>query len=259
VGAKSRHRVLRTKIGFAPFTSATEQKEIKMDRSRIREDVLATCQALGARGFGGVIGGHVSARVPDQELYWTNVLDRAFEETTIDDIVLMNFAGDVVDASRDVSPGIDFHQGIYERRPDINAVVHSHAFWITAQSAFNRPPKMWHNLSTYFYQRTAVAPDDTLASIAAALGDDDTAIVIPWHGAITVGADLSEAAALHATFEYAARLDVTMAGTGATPMPDISCLKMRALVESADYLRLTYDLMLRGGAPATALASKVAS
>ncbi len=108
---------------------------------------------------------------------------------------------------------------------------------------------MWHNLSTYFYQRTAVAPDDTLASISAALGDDDMAIIIPWHGAITVGADLSEATALHATFEYAARLDVTMAGTGASPMPEESCLKMRALVQSADYLRLTYDLMLRSGAP----------
>jgi L-fuculose-phosphate aldolase len=200
-----------------------------------------------------VIGGHVSARVPGEELYWTNVLDRAFEEMTIDDIVLMNFAGEVVDASRAISPGIDFHRGIYQRRADINAVVHTHAFWITAQSAFNRPPKMWHNLSTYFYRRTAVAPDDTLASISAALGDDDNAIVIPWHGAITVGVDLAEAAALHATFEYAARLDVAMAPTGASPMPEESCLKMRALVESADYLRLTYELLVRG-LPGDALA-----
>jgi L-fuculose-phosphate aldolase len=188
----------------------------------------------------------VSVRVPGEDLYWTNVLDRAFEEMTIDDIVLMDFDGNVVDASRPISPGIDFHQGIYQRRADINAVVHTHAFWITAQSAFNRPPKMWHNLSTYFYQRTAVAPDDTLASISAALGDHDNAIVIPWHGAITVGVDLAEAAALHATFEYAARLDVAMASTGASPMPDESCLKMRALVQSADYLRLTYELMVRG-------------
>ncbi len=217
-----------------------------MNGPNIREDVLTTCRALGRRGFGGVIGGHVSARVPGEDLYWTNVLDRAFEEMTVDDIVLMNFAGEVVDAARPISPGIDFHQGIYQRRPDINAVVHTHAYWVTAQSAFNRPPLMWHNLATYFYQRTAVAPDDSLPSIAAVLGDDDTAIIIPWHGAITIGADLAVAAALHATFEYAARLDVTMAGTGASPMPETSCLKMRALVESADYLRLTYDLMVRG-------------
>lgn len=217
-----------------------------MTDSQLRSDVLETCRALGARGYGGVIGGHVSARVPGQELYWTNVLDRAFEEMTIDDIVLLDFSGDVVESGRGVSPGIDFHQGIYRTRDDLKAVVHTHGFWVTAQSAFNRPPKMWHNLSTYFYQRTAVAPDDSLESIAAALGDDDIAIVIPWHGAITVGVDLAEATALHVTFDYACRLDVTMAETGAEPMPDASCRKMRKLVQSADYLRLTYDLLVRG-------------
>lgn len=217
-----------------------------MSDTQLREDVLATCRALGTRGYGGVIGGHVSARVPGEDLYWTNVLDRAFEEMTIEDIVLMDFDGKVVDGGRGVSPGIDFHQGIYKRREDLTAVVHTHGFWITAQSAFARPPKMWHNLCTYFYGRTAVAPDDSLESIAAALGDEDIAIIIPWHGAITAGRDLKEAMALHATFEYASRLDVTMAGTGAEPMPEESCLKMRALVESANYLELTADLLLRG-------------
>ncbi|MGB3412394.1 MAG: class II aldolase/adducin family protein [Microthrixaceae bacterium] len=216
-----------------------------MSDTQLQRQVLATCRALGARGFGGVIGGHVSARVPGEDRYWTNVLDRAFEEMTLDDIVLMDFSGNVIDGGRGVSPGIDFHQGIYQRRPDLNAVVHTHGFWITAQSAFNRPPKMWHNLCTYFYGRTAIAPDDSLESIAAAIGEEDVAIIIPWHGAITAGVDLAEATALHATFEYTARLDVTLAAAGAEPMPEESCLKMRALVESADYLNLTYDLLLR--------------
>ena len=225
--------------------------EMSTTKDQLRDEVLAVCRALGARGYGGVIGGHVSARIPGEDRYWTNVLDRAFEEMTVDDIVLMDFDGNVVDGGRGVSPGIDFHQGIYQRRPDLNAVVHTHGFWITAQSAFARPPLMWHNLCTYFYGRTAVAPDDSLESIAAAMGDEDVAIVIPWHGAITAGRDLGEATALHATFEYTSRLDVTLAGTGAEPMPEESCLKMRALVESANYLKLTYDLILRGGELAT--------
>lgn len=220
-----------------------------MSDDHIQEDVLASCLALGARGYGGVIGGHVSARVPGEQLYWTNVLDRAFEEMTLEDIVLMDFSGNVIETDRAISPGIGFHQGIYLKRHDLNAVVHSHGFWVTAQSAFARPPKMWHNLCTYFYERTAVAPDDSLESIAAALGEDDIAIVIPWHGAITAGRDLAEATALHATFDYACRLDVELANTGADPMPEESCLKMRRLVESADYLNLTYELMLRGAQP----------
>ena len=217
-----------------------------MSDNELRHEVLDACLALGARGMGGVIGGHVSARVPGQETFWTNVLDRAFEEMTIEDIVLLDFDGSVLDGGRGVSPGIGFHPGIYQMRADLNAVVHTHGFWVTAQSAFNRPPKMWHNLCTYFYQRTAVAPDDTLESIAAAIGPDDVAIIIPWHGAITAGVDLAEAVALHATFEYTAHLDVTMASTDAQPMPEESCEKMHRLVQTADYLNHTYDLMIRG-------------
>lgn len=216
-----------------------------MSASDAREQIVEACRALASWGMGGVIGGHVSLRVPGEDRYWTHVLDKSFEELAVEDIVLIDFDGNVLEADRNISPGIGFHPGIYQKRPDVNAVVHTHSFFVTAQSAFNRPPLMWHNLCTYFYKRTAVSPDDELESIAAALGTDDVAIVIPWHGAITVGADLPEAVGLHSAFEYAARLDVTLSATGATPMPEASCEKMRGLVQSANYLRLTYDLMVR--------------
>lgn len=209
-----------------------------------RQQVLDACRGLAAYGLGSGIGGHVSVRIPGKELYWTNALDRSFEEMTADDLFLLDFEGRPVDAARQISPGIDFHQGIYKLRPDVNAIVHTHGYWITAQSAFGRAPKIWHNLSTYFYNRTAVSPDDTVAAIAPAL-EQNCAIVIPWHGAITIGASIAEAAALHVTFDYACRLDVTMASSGAEPMPDEACQRMQGLLKKANYLDHTWDLMKR--------------
>jgi ribulose-5-phosphate 4-epimerase/fuculose-1-phosphate aldolase len=222
--------------------------EASMDHAHLRDDVLAACHALAAYELGTGIGGHVSVRVPGRDQFWTNVLDRCFEEMTEEDIVLLDFEGNLLEGGRGVSPGIGFHPGIYSLREDVGAVVHTHGFWITAQSGFARPPRMWHNLCTYFSERTAVAPDDSIESIAPALKDTDVAIVIPWHGAITVGRTLGEAAALHQTLDYAARLDVTMSKTSAEPMPDEACLRIRALVESADYLEHTWQLMKRRGA-----------
>jgi L-fuculose-phosphate aldolase len=187
-------------------------------------------------------------RVPDSDTYWTNVLDKSFEEMAIDDIVKLDFAGRQVDGHRDISPGIGFHHGIYALRDDVGAVVHTHGFWITAQSALGRPPRVFHNLATYFFGRTAIAPDDSIESIAPALSGEDVAIVIPWHGSITVGPTIGEACALHATLDYVSRLDVTMSATGAEPMPDEVCGRIRALVESADYLELTWQLMQRKAA-----------
>lgn len=209
-----------------------------------QEQVALACRALAVYGCGSGIGGHISVRVPGEQAYWTNVLDKAFEEMSPSDIVKLDFEGHVLAGDRVVSPGIDFHQGIYQRRPDVNAVVHSHGFWVTAQSAMNRPPKMWHNLATYFWQRCAMSPDDSIDAIAPAL-EDNVAILIPWHGAITVADSLGTACSLHVTLEYVSELDVRLSATDAEPLPPERCDDLRRLVESADYLELTWQLMVR--------------
>ncbi len=221
-----------------------------MKSDPLAREVLDACHALAVYGLGSVIGGHVSVRVPGERRYWTNALDRAFEEMTIDDIFLLDFGSEDVGEGRDVSPGIGFHPGIYDLRPDVNAIVHTHGFWVTAQSAFGRPPRVYHNLATYFYEKTAIAPDDEIESIAPALRDEDVAIVIPWHGAITVGSTMGEAASRHVTFDYVAKLDVTLSPTDAPVMtPDI-LEHIQILLGKADYLEKTWALMQRRAARA---------
>lgn len=214
-----------------------------------RELVLAACRGMAAQGLGTGIGGHVSIRIPGEELYWTNKLSRTFEEMQLEDIVLLDFEGRSADPAVVVSPGIDFHHGIYQLRPDVNAIVHTHGFWITAQAALGREPRMLHNMATYFRGRTAIAPDDEIAAIAPAMKDGDVAIIIPWHGSITLGADIAEAAALHHTLDYVARLDVT-APADAPQMPEEHAEAVQALLAKADYLNLTWDLIQRRAARA---------
>ena len=55
----------------------------------------------------------------------------------------------------------------------MNSIVHTHGFWNVAQSAFSREPKVWHNMSTFFYKRTAVSPDDTRVPLVERLGLSD--------------------------------------------------------------------------------------
>jgi len=216
---------------------------------QIRRDVLLACRGLADFGCGDTIGGHVSMRVPGEAAFWCNAFDRALIELQPEDIVKVGFDGSVLSSARYVSVGLGFHAGIYELRPDVNAIVHSHGHWITAQAAFARPPKCWHNLATFFVDDCAMSPDDSLDSIAPALGTKST-ILIPWHGAITVGSTIDRAAGLHQTLEYICRLDVTLSGTPATPMPDSMIPGMRDLVESVGYLEESWKLIQRRGARA---------
>ena len=223
---------------------------VRTDAELINDVVLA-CRGLATFGMGDLIGGHVSVRVPGQDAYFCNAFDRTLSEITPDDVVKVAFDGTVLTPGRYVSLGLTFHTGIYELRADVNAIVHTHGYWITAQAAFARPPLMWHNLATFFIDDCALCEDDSLEAIAPALGSKST-ILIPWHGAITVADTLATAVGLHHTLEYICRLDVQLAGTGAEPMPESMVPIMRELVTKAGYLDETWKLVRRAGRRALA-------
>ena len=214
-----------------------------------REQVLQAIRGLAAYGLGPNIGGHVSVRVPGKEEFYINAFDKTFEEMQLRDIALLDFDGRVIECETHVSPGLTFHHGIYKQREDVNAIVHTHGFWLTAQSAFGRPVRTLHNLTTYFHGRTCISASDDFTTIGPALAADDVAIIIPWHGAITIGKDLGNAAALHVTLDYAARLDVTMPAD--TPeMPEALREELARVLRGANYLDLTWNLIKRKGVDA---------
>ncbi len=208
-------------------------------------DVVTACRALAARGCDTGIGGHVSIRDPERREFWINSFDKTLGEMTRADVVKLDHDGNNVLNDREVSLGYEFHAGIYDQRPDVNAIVHTHGFWVTALASLARPLKMRHNLCTLFHDEQVMSPDDSFESIGAALGRAST-IIIPWHGAITVDRSIGRAAALHATLEDMAKLDVTLDGSGAPELPEEARPKLRKLVdEMAGYLEQTWGLMQR--------------
>lgn len=214
------------------------------DRNPV-DDVVTACRGLAARGCDTGIGGHVSIRDPEKREFWINSFDRTLGEMRAEDVVKLDHDGNNVLNDREVSLGYEFHAGIYDLRPDVNAIVHTHGFWVTALASLARPLKMRHNLSTLFYDQQVMSPDDSFASIGAALGDAST-IIIPWHGAITVDRSIDRATALHATLEDMAKLDVELEGKNGPELPEESRAHLRELVDTrAGYLEQTWDLLTR--------------
>lgn len=214
------------------------------ENQKLRAQVLQACRGLAAYGLGSGIGGHVSARCSGEPYFYMNVFERTFEELQIEDVILIDFDGKPVNSTRKPSQGIDFHYGIYNQWPDVQAIVHSHGFWITAQAAYARPPRIFQNVSAAFYERTAISPNDDFNSIAASMSKQDIAVVIPWHGAITVGNNIGQAVSRHVVFDYTSRMDVTLPPHTPT-MPHEQCAHFRELVEKAGYFDETWKLVQR--------------
>lgn len=208
-------------------------------------EIVTACRTLSLQGCGSVIGGHVSIRVPGRDALWINAFDRTLSEVTENDILMIDFDGKLLEGDRPISPGYEFHPGIYNQRSDVNAIVHTHGFWGSALASMARPLKIRHNLACIFYDDQVLSPDDSFSSIGTVIGDAHT-IIIPWHGCITVGSNIGRAAALHSTLEDMAKLDVTLEPTGAPELPEDRREFLKDLIlEKARYLEQTWDLMRR--------------
>jgi ribulose-5-phosphate 4-epimerase/fuculose-1-phosphate aldolase len=92
----------------------------------LREIIVAN-RILAAEGVVDAFG-HVSVRHPQNPDSYLLARSRSPELVTMDDIMEFTLQGDIVgDDDRKPYAERHIHGGIYERRPDVQSVVHNHA------------------------------------------------------------------------------------------------------------------------------------
>lgn len=170
-----------------------------MTDARIRTDIVDTCRALDAGGLNRGASGNVSARLGDSMLITPSAV--ACGDLTPDMIAVMPLAGDDGGWTGPRAPSSEwrFHRDLLRARPDIGAVVHTHAAFSTILAIARRPIPAIHYMMAAFG-----GPEIPVADYAcygtAALSDailsvmgDRNGCLMANHGMLTVGADLTRA------------------------------------------------------------------
>src|SRR3982751_6667622 len=101
------------------------------DERSLRREIVRVCRRLYERGLIAGGEGNVSARRDRQSLLVTPA-GAAKVDVAEDDLVLVDLAGNPVAGSGRASSELGMHLRIYERRPDVGAVVHAHPPLATA-------------------------------------------------------------------------------------------------------------------------------
>jgi L-fuculose-phosphate aldolase len=94
--------------------------------------VLSTAKKMLQKGLVEGTSGNISARMPDGNIVCTpSSVD--YEEMTINDLVVVSPAGDLVAAADGRSPTseLQLHLACYKAFADIGSVVHAHPVWAT--------------------------------------------------------------------------------------------------------------------------------
>ena len=185
----------------------------------VPEALAAACRILASEGHESGLAGQVTARAEKPDAWWTLQFGYGFEEATSERMVLVDEDLRPLRGGRP-NPGTRFHIWIYRKRPDVQAIVHTHAPYASALSCTSSPLRTIHMDSAMLHGTAHLAEwpgvpvaDDEGRIISAALGEAKS-ILLANHGLLTAGNSVEEAAYLAVFFERAARMQLAAMAAG---------------------------------------------
>lgn len=177
-----------------------------MSDAQIRTEMVAACKKLEADGLNRGASGNISVRHATAML----ITPTAVGYDAIAPEMMARMPLDGAGAWEGPNPPSSewrFHLDILRARPDINAVVHTHAPWSTVLAVARRPIPAIHYMIAAFggpdirvagYARygTQALSDAVIAALAGRMG-----CLMANHGMVVVGPDLTRALWLAAELE----------------------------------------------------------
>lgn len=171
-----------------------------MEHLATRRHVVQMCRTMLDRGYLKATEGNISVRVPGHERYAITPSNYDYDKLTDADVVIMDFSGRPVAGTGDagLAPSIEagMHAGIYRRRPDVHAVVHTHQPYASALAFLRKQiPPLTDEQVRFLGRRVSIvdyAPAGTsllARRVEKAVASNDNAYIMANHGILALGTD----------------------------------------------------------------------
>ncbi len=192
-------------------------------------------------------GGNTSVRVGDTIVMKAS--GAAFEDCSEDDYIPVDLAtGEVQGSEKRPSCEIALHLACYLRRPDVQAVVHTHPPIATGiATAGESVPPLFPDLIALVGREIPVLPyivpgGKTLANAVADQIDEHNAVLLSNHGLLTVGSSVREAYFRNLLVEESAKTWLAARAAGSPRVLTPEEVEEIDTLEAEDYRRA----LLRG-------------
>jgi len=197
-----------------------------------REAIVLVCRRLYDRGLVAGPDGNVSVRRDDGTILVTPTgLSKV--DVTPDDLVVVSLEGRVREGRRAPSSELRMHLRIYQRRPDVHAVVHAHppvaTGFAVAGEAFVAPvlPEVILQLGEVPLVPYATPGSDALADAFEPFLANHDGFLMANHGATTIAPSLATAHQRMESLEHAAR--ILLAARALGRVNELSAADVRSL------------------------------
>ncbi|MEC7915094.1 MAG: class II aldolase/adducin family protein [Actinomycetota bacterium] len=201
--------------GFSLQSGPHMSTELDVERLIRKREAALGYRIMASWGWGADGSGHITARDPEHtDCFWLLGYGVPFGEATVDDLVLVNESGDVVEGALEINPAAFYiHAPIHASRPDVVGAIHAHTPYGTPFAALATPLTMTSQEAVAFHELQGVFDGEELnvtdfatgQRIADALGEGRL-VVLANHGLLTVGTSVASAVGFYLNAERAAEV-----------------------------------------------------
>jgi L-fuculose-phosphate aldolase len=216
-------------------------------------DLVHAFQILAMDGQGSGISGHLTARLPGAKTFWSIPYGYGFEEATADELIESDFDLRTVTGMRECNPTLNIHTEIYEARPEVCCILHTHSEASLSLGIIGSNLEPVTQSGALFYEDIVlfdefegiVLDKKEGASIAARLGPN-RAILLRNHGSVVVGRSIADATIAATVLEFAARVQLQAMAAG-TPkqLPPAEARQTKSFLQRQDVVDLRWQLLVR--------------
>lgn len=168
-----------------------------MKIEQIKNEIIKYGDIIDAKNFSPGTSGNISVKLDDKILITSSGSSNG--NLAYEDLVLIDFEGNVVEGSKKASSEKMLHVEFYKKRPDINAIIHVHPPFLSSFAAARKSleaPVMAENV--YYFGKIPLADYALPSSMAlvnntAKYFDKHNAVLMASHGFIVGDVDIAQA------------------------------------------------------------------
>jgi ribulose-5-phosphate 4-epimerase/fuculose-1-phosphate aldolase len=165
-----------------------------------KKQIVETAQALVRKGYLMATGGNLSQRIPGQAAFAITPSNYDYFKMTPADICVLDFELKTVEGRLKPSVESSMHGAIYQVRPDVNAIVHTHQAYVSALTLIKAPiPALFDEQARFLGRSVDIipyAPSGTgflKNAVAKHVKNHNNAFMMQNHGALVFGHDMERA------------------------------------------------------------------
>ena len=164
------------------------------DYRAFKKQVLEYSQALVREGYLSGTGGNLSVRITGENALAVTPSNFDYMEMQVDDVCIVDFSLNRMEGEYQPSIESGMHAAVYEERPDVNCVIHTHQVYASALALIDTPiPALYDEQVRWLGRSVEIipyAPSGTGSlkkNIAKMVRNNHNAYILKNHGALSLG------------------------------------------------------------------------